>query len=269
MDERILKEIYESLRRGENVALASIIKSTGSTPGKKGALMAVWEDGRTFGTVGGGKVEYEVKQKAVECIKAEEDGEFQFQLNEHGNLNMQCGGETKVYIKVFKSRPRFLIIGGGHIGIELFKLAKILDFYTVIFEDREEFADEKRFQEADEIVVGKYGENISKYPINKNTYIVIVTRGHASDAEALREVVNSQAAYIGMIGSKKKTEYVMKNLMDEGISKEALQKVYAPIGLNISSGEPNEIAFGIMSEILLMKNKGSLEHMKDIKKVSF
>ncbi|MCT4606083.1 MAG: XdhC/CoxI family protein [Marinisporobacter sp.] len=269
MGEKILKEIYESLYRGKEVALASIVKNKGSSPGKKGAMMAVWKDGRIFGTVGGGRVECEIKKKALACLEEKTDGEFVFQLNEQGNLDMQCGGETKVYIKVFQPSPRLLIIGGGHIGAELFKLGKILDFYTVIFEDREEFADEKRFEGVDEIIIGKYAENLSKYSINQNTYIVIVTRGHSCDTEALREVVNRKAKYIGMIGSKKKTEYVMKNLIEEGIPKDELKKVYAPIGLNISSGDPNEIAFGIMSEILLIKNKGSLDHMKDVRKVSF
>lgn len=269
MEEKILKEIYESLRRGEKVSLATITDIKGSTPRKKGALMAVWEDGKILGSVGGGSLEHDVIEKAVNCIEKEEDEEFEFQLNDEGDLHMQCGGEAKVYIKIFKPQPKLLIVGAGHIGVELFKLGKILDFYTVIFDDREEFANEKRFKGADEIIVGNIGEDIVKYPINQNTYIVIITRGHKCDEDALKGVANTEAAYIGMIGSKKKTEHVMKNLMNQGIAREVLQNVYAPIGLNISSGEPNEIAFGIMSEILLIKNKGSLKHMKDIKKTNF
>ena len=269
MEEKLLKEIYEGLRKGQKVALATITDIKGSTPRKKGSLMAVWEDGRICGSVGGGNIEYTVIAKAIECIKEEADREFEFELNDEGDLHMQCGGKAIVYVKIFKPKSKILIIGGGHIGVELFKLAKILDFYTVIFDDREEFANEERFAGADEIVVGDIGEKLSRYPIDKNTYIIIVTRGHKCDADALKVTAESDALYIGMIGSKKKTEFVMKNLLSEGIKREALKKVYAPIGINISSEEPNEIALGIMSEILLVKNKGSLEHLKDIKKINF
>jgi xanthine dehydrogenase accessory factor len=269
MEERILKAIFESLTKGHKVALATITDIKGSTPRKKGSLMAVWEDGRIEGSVGGGNIEYAVIEKAINCIKEETDKEFQFELNDEGDLHMQCGGQAIVYVKIFKPKSKLLIIGAGHIGVELFKLAKILDFYTVIFDDREEFANEKRFEGADEIIVGDIGEKLSQYPVDRSTYIIIVTRGHKCDADALKVTAESEATYIGMIGSKKKTEYVMKNLMSEGISREALKKVYAPIGLNLSSEEPNEIAFGVMSEILLIKNKGSLEHLKDVKKVNF
>ncbi|MCJ7689242.1 MAG: XdhC/CoxI family protein [Clostridiaceae bacterium] len=269
MDEKILKEIYESLASGKKSALVTITEIKGSTPRKKGSLMAVWEDGRIEGSVGGGNIEFVVIEKAIECIKEEIDSEFEFELNDEGDLHMQCGGKATLYVKIFRPRPKLLIIGAGHIGIELFKLAKILDFYTVIFDDRAEFASGKRFEGADEIIVGDIGEQVSKYPINKNTYIIIVTRGHKCDADALKFTAESDAAYIGMIGSKKKTEFVMKSLMAEGIQREALKKVYAPIGINISSEEPNEIAFGVMSEILLVKNSGSMEHLRDIKKVEF
>lgn len=269
MEEKILKEIYEGLRRGEKVALATITAINGSTPRKKGSLMAVWEDGRIEGSVGGGNIEYTVIEKTIDCLKEESDREFEFQLNDEGDLQMQCGGKAIVYVKIFKPRNKILIIGGGHIGVELFKLAKILDFYTVIFDDRSEFANLNRFEGADEIIVGDISEKVSQYPINKNTYIIIVTRGHKCDADALKVTAVSDASYIGMIGSKKKTEFVMKSLLSEGIQRDALEKVYAPVGINISSGEPNEIAFAVMSEILLVKNNGSLEHLKNVKKVSF
>lgn len=269
MEARILKSIYKSLDKGEKVALATITAMKGSTPRDRGSIMAIWEDGKINGSVGGGSIEYSVIQKSIECIKKECDEEFKFELTGESELHMQCGGEATVYIKVFKPRPKILIAGAGHVGIEIFKAAKLLDFYTVVFDDREEFANEDRFSDADEIIVGNISEELAKYDINENNYIIIVTRGHESDADSLKSVVNSKASYIGMIGSKKKTEYVMKKLIDEGVSRESLQKVYAPVGINISSEEPKEIAFGIISEILLIKNNGSLEHLKAIKKASF
>ena len=269
MEDRILKEIYESLNRGEKAAMAAVTEMKGSIPGKKGALMAIWGDGRILGSVGGGAVEGDVIKKALECISDEDDREFSYQLNESGDLQMKCGGAVKVYIKVFVPRPKLLLVGGGHIGAELFKIAKVLDFYTVILDDREEFANEDRFQGADKIIAGDISENIKSLYIDPRTYIVLVSKGHKSDMAALREVIFSKAAYIGMIGSKKKTEFVFKTLLEEGVSREALEKVYSPIGLDISNGEPNEIALGIMSEILLVKNKGTLQHRKDARGVKY
>lgn len=269
MESKILKNIYDSLENGEKVALATITSIKGSTPRDNGSIMAVWEDGRISGSVGGGNLEYAVIENAISCLAKEMDEEFDFDLTDEGDLHMQCGGKTTVYIKIFKPREKILILGAGHVGAEIYKAAKLLDFYTVIFDDREEFANKENFPEADEIIVGDIGEKLSQYHINKNTYAIIVTRGHASDGEALKAIAESDAAYIGMIGSKKKTEYIMQNLLNEGISRAALEKVYAPIGLNISSEMPNEIAFGIMSEILLVKNKGSLNHLREIKKINF
>jgi xanthine dehydrogenase accessory factor len=267
MDEKILKQVYESVEKGENVALVTIIEAFGSAPRKSGSMMAVWQDGRIEGSVGGGKIEHEVINEAIQCIKRLKDSQFQHTLNEKGDLGMQCGGTVKGFIKVFTSSPKLLIVGGGHIGENLYKLGKILGFYTVIIDDREEFANENRFQEADEIFQGDIGDILSKYNIDDNTYIVIVTKGHKQDLNALRSSILRNAAYVGMIGSKNKNIHIMKSLLEEGVAKEELQKVFAPIGLNISSGTPEEIAFGILSEILLIKNKGSLNHMKDIKNV--
>jgi xanthine dehydrogenase accessory factor len=266
MEEKILKEICESLKKGEKVALATITQTNGSAPRKNGSMMAVWQHGRIVGSVGGGKVENEVITEAINCLEKNEDRQFEYKLNENGTLGMVCGGEVKGFIKLFNPRPKLLIVGGGHIGEQLYKFAKLLDFYTVIFDDRKEFANEERFSEADEVFQGSIAENLTNFYIGEKDYIVIVTRGHEQDSNALKAVVSRGAAYIGMIGSSRKNECVMKKLLEEGLSKEDLDKVYAPIGLNISSEEPEEIAFGILSEILLVKNQGSLNHMKDIKK---
>lgn len=267
MEEKILKKVYESLKNGIPVAMATLTHIVGSTPRKKGSVMAVWADGRILGSVGGGRIEHEVILKAISCIEKNEDSEFDYKLNDSGDIGMQCGGEAKGFIKVFTPRKKLIIVGGGHIGEQLYKFSKLLNFYTVIFDDREEFASRDRFSEADEVIPGDIEYNLSNYNINENTYIVIATRGHEPDSKALKSVVSRGAAYIGMIGSARKTLMVMKKLMEEGVSKEDLEKVHAPIGLDISSELPEEIAFAIMSEILLVKNKGSLTHRKDGKKV--
>ncbi len=182
---------------------------------------------------------------------------------------MQCGGEAEGFIKIFAPETKLIIVGAGHISFHLHKIAKILNFYTVVIDDREDFANNERFPNANEIIVEKVDKALSEYPINKNTYIIIVTRGHKDDALALETVVSKNSAYIGMIGSSNKTSYVMNNLIAKGVCREDLKKVFAPIGLDIASEKPEEIAAGILSEVLLIKNKGTLNHMKDLKKIDF
>ncbi|WP_343348709.1 XdhC/CoxI family protein [Terrisporobacter petrolearius] len=263
MDEILLEEIYNKVKKGYKVAFATITKTIGSTPGKMGATIAVFEGGNVMGTVGGGMIEHKVINKCIECLKSGDDCNFEYTLNDSGNLGMQCGGTAYGYIKIFKPKPKLLIIGGGHIGLALFKIAKNLDFYTVLVDDREEFANTDRFENADEIYAGDIAKIVENMEINDNTYVIIATRGYEGDLISLRSVINRNANYIGMIGSRKKWIKVKETLIEENVSEEKLDNVYAPVGINISSNDVDEIAFGIMAEILLVKNRGTLNHRRD------
>lgn len=269
MEQDILKEIYEALKKGEKVALATITENIGSTPRKLGSIMAVFKDGTILGSVGGGAFEGEVIKKSLDCIVKGEDSDFDHNLGAKGNLGMQCGGGAKGYIKVFKPKPRLVIAGAGHIGEALNKLAKFVGFETVIIDDRIEYANKHRYPDADEIIVGDIGEKLSEYKLNEDSYVVIVTKGHIPDRAALEAVVKKDAAYIGMIGSKKKVLYVIEKVLENGVSKKDLDKVYTPIGLDIASELPNEIAVSIMAEMLAIKNKGTLNHKKFLWKEAF
>lgn len=266
MDEQILFEIYEAIKNGESAALAILTEDSGSSPRKKGSSMAVFNSGRILGSVGGGKVELTIIEKSKEAISKNESESFEYSLNEEG-LGMACGGAVKGYIKVFTPKNRLIIVGGGHIGEKLNKIAKILNFYTVIFDDRLEYKDEERLKSADEIIIGNIEENLNNFNFNKEDFAVIVTRGHLTDKEALRAVIKKNASYTGMIGSLKKVKGIMNDLIEEGILEEDLRKVYAPMGLDIASSLPEEIALGILSEILLIKNNGTLKHKNEIKRV--
>lgn len=263
MDEILLKQIYNEVKKGYKVAFATITKTIGSTPGKMGATIAVFEGGNVMGTVGGGMIEHKVINKCMECLKTEGDCNFEYTLNDSGNLGMQCGGTAYGYIKVFKPKPKLLVIGGGHIGLALFKIAKNLDFYNVVVDDREEFANTDRFENADEVYAGDIAKIVGDMEINDNTYVIIATRGYEGDLISLRSVINRNANYIGMIGSRKKWIKVKETLIEENVNEEKLDNVYAPVGINISSNDVEEIAFGIMAEILFVKNRGSLTHRRD------
>ncbi|MGL5331135.1 MAG: XdhC family protein [Peptostreptococcaceae bacterium] len=264
MHEVILNKINKDVNEGKKVALAIITEVKGSSPGKVGSTLSYSMDGEIVGTVGGGILEYEIINKCKECLEKEEDFSFDHSLTKSSNdTPMECGGEVKGFIKVFKPKARLLIVGGGHVGHSLYNVSNTLDFYKIIVDDREEYANKERFQEANEVHSGNIEDILSNLRIDENTYVVIATRGYEKDLEALRCIIKSNPSYIGMIGSMKKWTKLKATLIGEGVSEEKLNSVYAPVGLNISSNEVCEIAFGIMAELLSVKNNGSLTHRKD------
>ena len=269
MEGKILKAVSSAVEKGIETAVVTVLEVKGSSPGKEGSMMAVFSDGSILGTVGGGALEYEFIQEALKAIKENKSCEKSFELTEKGSLHMKCGGFVRAYIKVFSKREKLLIMGGGHLGAELYTLGKFLNKYVVVFDDREEFAKRERFSEADEIIFGKMKETVKNYSIDENSYIIIVTRGHENDKECLKAILDKKVSpkYIGMVGSRGKVLSTYKELLDEGYSKEELKKIYSPIGLDISSSEPKEIALGIMAEITAVKNQKTGEHMRDVRKI--
>lgn len=264
MEYELMEKLTRSVKENRKAALVTLVQEEGSSPGKQGFMMAVFEDGSTIGTIGGGSFENKARECAIQCMNEGKSMLMELELNDSGELHMKCGGRASVFIKVFKSKDKLVIAGGGHIGIELYKLGKSLGFHTVIMEDREEYGNPERFPES-EIHVGNIGDCMRDYPLDRNCYVVIVTRGHESDSDALRAALGRDAGYVGMIGSRKKTKYVFEKLLDEGCKKSDLEAVYAPIGLELGGDTAAEIAFGIISEILLVRNGGQLRHMRDRK----
>lgn len=266
MDELILKEILEALDRNEKAALVTLTGIKGSTPRDEGSLMLVREDGRILGSIGGGKIEYAVIQESVQAIRDGKSREFEHSLTPNGDLGMQCGGEAKGFIKVFSPEKRLVIAGGGHVGEKVLELATFLGFKCTVIDDREEYRNRESLKKANRIIIAPYEKAIEQIEITDETYIVIATKGHVGDLEFVKNALRTDAKYIGLIGSKAKHVFIRKALKEEGFSDEQIAKIYGPVGLDISNQLPEEIAVSIMSEILLIKNSGSLKHRKDILK---
>ncbi len=264
-DLKVLKFIQDNIQNGIRCAVAIMTDTQGSSPRKEGTTMGINENGKISGTIGGGALEKEVIERSIDSIKEGKNKRLTLKLNDEGELHMECGGKTEMYIKVFIPSDRIIIAGCGHIGKELYFLSNYLNFRTIMLDDREEFADQAFFIHSDEVLKGDIYENLRGIDITSNDYIVIVTRGHKYDQEALEAVVNSNAKYIGMIGSKHKIIHILNSLTAKGITEEVLNKVYAPVGIDISNGEPKEIAFAILGEILKVKNGGSGDHLKKVK----
>jgi len=266
MEDRLLEIISGELREGRKSAMAIITMIAGSSPRGEGSMMVIKGSGEIEGTIGGGAVEREAIKRALECINDGVSRHYDFLLTEkEKSLDMICGGRAQVFIKVFVPDNRLLIAGGGHIALKLYEIAQIMGFKTVIFEDRQEFCSRERFPNAHELVLGDIAENIGGYPVDGNCYAVVVTRGHSQDEKALESLLGRGAAYIGMIGSRRKTAIVFNNLIEKGISRDELEKVYAPIGIDTGGETPEEIALGIMAEIVAVKHKAKIRHMKDLR----
>ncbi len=260
-NKEIIKELSRCIEENIPTALATVVKSSGSTPAQAGAKMLVYEDGKSQGTVGGGSLEMQVIKDAVDAINNSCAGFFKYDLTgkDAAELGMVCGGKVTVFIEPYLEPPHMLIIGAGHISLYLARLAKMMEFKVTVLDDREEFANRERFPDANRILVQDIEEGLAGFSIAGNTYIVIVTRGHSHDEAALEKVVDSDARYIGMIGSKVKTRKVFENLVNKGVSKELMQRVYAPIGLNLGGNSPEEIALSIMAQVLRVKNMGPVK----------
>lgn len=248
----IFEEIVEIKNKGQKAALATIISSRGSTPREQGSKMLIRKDGSIFGSVGGGKLEAMVIIEGLKVISTGKIARLHFDLSsaDAGEAGMICGGDADILIEPVMPPKTIYIFGAGHISIPLYQIGKLLDYSLVVIDDRAEFANEKRFPGADRVYAINFKQALRKLKINNSAYIVIVTRGHAYDELVLEWAVKTNAAYIGMIGSKTKVKTIFSHLKGRGISQSRLDKVHAPIGLEIGAETPAEIAVSIMAEII-------------------
>ena len=265
----ILKEALKRIDKGETIALVTVVETKGSTPRGVGAKMLVNKDGLIAGTVGGGITEARVIKEVKQALREGKGKLLAYHLTkEQAALDggAICGGDMKVFIDILQLKKEILIFGAGHIAVYVSKLAKMMGFRVNIIDDRQEFANQDRFPEADEIIAETIGKALNHIKITPATHIIIVTRGHLKDEEVLASVITSSAAYIGMIGSRKKNATVFQHLEEQGILAEELKKVHAPIGIDIKAQTPEEIAVSIIAEIIqIRRGKNNFEEVADKK----
>ncbi|MCA8962952.1 MAG: XdhC family protein [Planctomycetes bacterium] len=250
----ILKEAVRLIESGRRGALATIISTTGSTPGKESARLLVRDDGTTVGTVGGGCTENEVWKLAMEVIGNDRPIRTRFRLTAAtaAETGLLCGGEFEVYIEPV-GHPNVVIFGAGHCARSLARLLAPLEYRTTVVDDRESYADPSHFPAGVDVVVSPFESCARQVRLDSNAYVVIVTRGHDHDETVLEQVVRTDAPYVGLIGSRGKIGAIFKNLRSRGISDEALARVRAPIGIDIGSRSPDEVAISIAAEIIAFR----------------
>lgn len=343
-----MKEVLRSLRQwhgeGRDCVLCSVVETKGSTPQKPGAAMVVLEDGRQAGTLGGGCVESEVRQRAIALLAgSDEPMVLSFTLDDDYGWDdgLICGGKMvflaepvraarplgyfdsladqiesgagsteaavidaakaglplgarflfgatgepiathraergsesvleglielsrrpRPYVRggvaylPHLTRCRLVIVGAGHVGQKVAQLAHEVDFDVWVLDDREKYACRERFPNAT-LLVGDIGRTLKELRVDANTYCLIVTRGHSHDEEALYHLATKPAGYLGMIGSKRKIRMIFEDLRKEGISTSSLDRVHAPLGLDIGSQTVPEIAISIVAQLVGHRNKG-------------
>lgn len=260
MSQDVFEAITEALARGEDAALVTIVSTSGSTPQRVGAKMLVFPDGRTVGTIGGGCYENDAFWKAKDAIRSRKPQLLKYDLNDDfaQENGLVCGGQMQVYIEPLEATPRLYVIGAGHVGYHLARLAHTIGFRIHILDDREKFANADRFPDADAIVVDHIPDWLHRAEIPSNAYVVVVTRGHTHDLDALRALAARDLRYLGLIGSKAKVKRIYDALLAEGMPPECLQRVHAPVGLDIGAVSPEEIAVSILAELIAVR-RGKME----------
>lgn len=343
----LIDAVRQARQQGKDCVHCCVVETRGSTPQKAGSVMLVFPDGSQMGTLGGGCVEAEVKQKALRLmgqtkpqllsftldddygwddglicggrmvfcaqpvtadlktdyfdhfaelidagrgcteaviVDAERAGVpagARFLFNQDGELIASlwadhCPAAVEEGVVDLSSRPRpksqngvaflpvlarcrLVIVGAGHVGQSVAELAHQVGFDVWVIDDRDKYANSERFPNAQQIIVGDIGRTLKEFRADANTYCLIVTRGHSHDEEALFHLAEQPARYVGMIGSKRKIRMIFSDLEKQGISTEALDRVYAPLGLDIGSQTVPEIAVSIVAQLVGHRNRGPEE----------
>ena len=262
----IYEEIVRLRKDGRRGAVATIVNVRGSIPSFKTAKMLVRDDGSIVGTIGGGCVEAEVWQAAREVMESERPRSLNFDLNKDpkNDTGLVCGGTLEIFIEPILPLAELFIFGAGHVATSVYRMARLVGFDVTVVDDRDAYANRERFPEAQQVLAEDFDAAMAQLTPGESSYIVIATRGHRDDLRVLRWAVQTPACYVGMIGSKRKTATIFRQLQAEGLAADLFERVHAPIGLDIGALTPEEIAVSIMAELIAKRRKveRELPHMK-------
>lgn len=238
---------------GETVAIATVTEVEGSAPREPGATMLVRENGDIEGTIGGGTVEALTQEAALEAIEEREPRSERWELTRDGNTGMVCGGEMSVFINVVVGAPELIVAGAGHIAVPLSRMADEMGYDVFVVDDREGYADPERFPEA-EVFTGDYDEGIAEFGVGSNTAVAIASRSGTFDRIAAAEALKRGAYYVGLVASDTKADHVREGLRDDGIDDEAMERLHAPVGIDVGGGDPEDVALSILAQLNRVSN---------------
>lgn len=258
-------ELQAALKRGEQVVVVTVVKTAGAAPCGVGAKMLVRADGATGGSFAGPRTDEKVLAVARQALRENRPLLTHIHLDaDQGEAVGSCGATLEIFCEVLRPEPRLIIAGAGYVAQALARLAACLDFRIVVVDDRRDLADPAVFGEAVSLTFGDIPRTLHALEPDESSFVVIVTRGHHLDEEALRAAVESRAAYVGMIGSPSKIKHIFQTLLQQGVARELLARVHAPIGLDLGAETPDEIALSIAAEIVMRRHQASGASLRSI-----
>ncbi len=254
----VIDALAQAQRDGVPVGLATVIETSGSMPRHAGSKMLVYGDGQTVGTVGGGAMEALVIEAAQSALADSKTRIESYTLNslDSGDPGI-CGGTARVFIEPVGVAPTLLVIGGGHVGVALCELGKWAGYRVILCDDRSEYANADVVPGMDDYVACPPGEIAKCVEVNAQTYVAAVTRGLTVDVDLIPPLLQTSAAYIGLIGSRRRWELTATALRERGISEDNITRVRSPIGLEVEAETPKEIALSILAEIVTVRRGGT------------
>lgn len=258
--------LLRAAREGPAVASCTVLSASDGSA-VVGAKMLAPQDGPPLGSIGGGALEAAVVERARAAIPQHLVATLAFtpqgELVEGRRAIEAAEAIVEVLIEVVEPAATLLVVGGGHVGRAVGEVGALLGMEVAILDDREDYANTERFAYPCQVICGDFGEELERFPINANTYIVLVSRGHLVDELSLRQVAERGAGYVGMIGSKRRTRTVLEHLAEDGVDEDSLARVFTPIGLDIGAETPEEIAVAVLAEIILVRRGGGALPMSE------
>jgi len=265
----ILRKAVENQLKGISFVLATVVVGAEKTPGRSGFKLISYAYGKFEGTVGGGRLELKVLEKCKEIHQTRQNAFLEFELTENSTgIGMQCGGVAKVFFEFYPAKKKVYIFGAGHLGRSIVPILRSINFYTIVIDNRSDFANKERIPEANEVISIDYLKYISEFNPGENDAIIIFTHGHKYDYDILENLCkkNLKVKYIGMIGSKIKVGQAVKKIQARKFEGNLIDRIYAPIGLNIGKTTTQEISIAIAAEILAVYNNVKIiSFMKNMK----
>ncbi len=249
----VFAALEERRSRGIPCVLVILVDSQGSVPAKKGAKMLVTENGRSFGTVGGGALEEAAKETARQVLTEGRPRLIHLDLNEAAGY--ACGGRASLYIEPVLPAPKLIVCGAGHVGRAVCHLGAYAGLTVTVVDDRKDMLDAESLPDAHDRLVCGFDDPFSGIDMDAETFVVVCTRAHAHDLEVVQTALATPAPYIGLLGSKRKRASFFKKLRQAGFSEENLKRIHTPVGLDIGAVTPREIAFSIVGELIEQRRK--------------
>lgn len=257
-------DIAAALARGEAGALLTVVKIYGAAPCAPGTKVFVRDDGSMLGTFGGKQTDSRARADGLAALASSQTGLLTYHLDPEGGESVgSCGATLEIFVEPIRPEPRLIIAGSGYVAQTLARLAASIGWRVSLLDDRSEFVQAATLPESITLTVGDIPELLPSLAPDAMTALVIVTRGHRVDQDALEAALGTSAGYIGMIGSPGKVRTIFRKLLRKGISTEALAQVHAPIGLDLGAKTPDEIALSIAAELLMWRRGGSGEPLRE------